>query len=322
MKGYLASRLLTTLIIVGGAIALLFALTLLVPGNLAATLLGPRATPEVIAAFNQRMGLERPVYERLVLFFGDVARGDLGTDIVSGRPILAMVWDVLPYTLALAFSAMGLAALLGIPLGAYAALHPNTRGDRLLAIASVSVIAIPNFVIAVFLLLVFSLWLDWLPVLGAGKPGDLQDQLLHLILPSITLALGWIGYLARLMRSSLLEVLGEPYIRTHRAFGLSERRVVYQYALKNASPPALATLGLGIGQLLGGAVFAEVVFARPGIGKLIVDAIGTRNYPVVQGAVLVVVALFVLTNLLVDLCYVWIDPRIRAQFNRWRGAQQ
>lgn len=310
---YLSGRLLTTALVVVGAVTLLFALTLLVPGNPASVLLGPRATPEAVAALAERMGLDRPLHERLLMFFGQVATGNLGTDVISGRPILTMVMDVLPFTVTLTIAAIGLAVLVGVPLGCYAATHPGSRGDRVAAVLSVSFIAMPNFVVAIFLLLIFSIWLDWLPVLGAGEPGDVLDQLVRLILPAVSLALGWVGYIARLMRSSLLEVLGEPYIRTARAFGIPDRRIVYKYALKNAAIPTVAILGLGVGRLLGGAIFAEIIFARPGIGTLVYDAILTRNYPVVQAGVLVVVLLFVLTNLLVDLSYAWLDPRLRPQ---------
>ncbi|NYZ11068.1 ABC transporter permease [Azospirillum sp. RWY-5-1] len=310
---YLSGRLLTTALVVVGAVTLLFALTLLVPGNPASVLLGPRATPEAVAALAERMGLDRPLHERLLMFFGQVATGNLGTDVISGRPILTMVMEVLPFTVTLTIAAIGLAVLVGVPLGCYAATNPGSRGDRVAAVLSVSFIAMPNFVVAIFLLLIFSIWLDWLPVLGAGEPGDVLDQLVRLILPSVSLALGWVGYIARLMRSSLLEVLGEPYIRTARAFGIPDRKIVYKYALKNAAIPTVAILGLGVGRLLGGAIFAEIIFARPGIGTLVYDAILTRNYPVVQAGVLVVVLLFVLTNLLVDLSYAWLDPRLRPQ---------
>lgn len=310
---YLSGRLFTTALVVVGAVTLLFALTLLVPGNPASVLLGPRATPEAVAALAERMGLDRPLHERLLMFFGQVATGNLGTDVISGRPILTMVMDVLPFTVTLTVAAIGLAVLVGVPLGCYAATHPGSRGDRVAAVLSVSFIAMPNFVVAIFLLLIFSIWLDWLPVLGAGEPGDVLDQLVRLILPAVSLALGWVGYIARLMRSSLLEVLGEPFIRTARAFGIPDRKIVYKYALKNAAIPTVAILGLGVGRLLGGAIFAEIIFARPGIGTLVYDAILTRNYPVVQAGVLVVVLLFVLTNLLVDLSYAWLDPRLRPQ---------
>jgi peptide/nickel transport system permease protein len=247
----------------------------------------------------------------MAIFFGHVLQGNLGTDVISGRPILTMVIEVLPFTVSLTFASIGLAVLVGLPLGAYAATHPDSIGDRIGAVLSVSFIAMPNFVVAIFLLLIFSIWLDWLPVLGAGEPGNYLDQLVRLILPSVSLALGWVGYIARLVRSSLLEVMGEPYIRTARAYGVSDTKIIYKYALKNAAIPTVAILGLGIGRLLGGAIFAEIIFARPGIGKLVYDAILTRNYPVVQAGVLVVVLLFVLTNLLVDMSYGWLDPRMR-----------
>ncbi|MSP48382.1 MAG: ABC transporter permease [Alphaproteobacteria bacterium] len=316
LSGYILSRLGTTALVVVGALTLLFALTLLVPGDPASVLLGPRATPEVIDDLRRRMGLDLPVWLRLLKFLGQVAQGDLGIDFISGRPILTMVLEVMPYTVTLAFASIGLAVAIGVPLGTYAATHPNTAADQALAVVSVGFIAVPNFVIAIYLLLIFSIWLDWLPVLGTGRPGDFWDQARRLILPAASLAIGWVGYIARLMRSSLLEILNEPYIRTNRAFGLSKAKVVYKYALKGAALPTIAILGLGIGRLLGGAIFAEIIFARPGLGKLIYEAIGTRNYPIVQGGVFVIVLLFVLTNLLVDLVYAWIDPRIRANLGK------
>ena len=177
---------------------------------------------------------------------------------------------------------------------------------------TVGAIAVPSFVVALYTLLLFAVWLRWLPAIGAGEPGDLGDQLRHLILPAFAIGLGWVGYLARLVRASMLEVMGEPFIRTARAFGLPQRMITYRYALKIAILPTVTLLGVGIGNLLSGAVFAEIVFARPGIGKLIYDMALTRNYPVVQGAVLVTTILFVLCALLADLLIAWLDPRVRA----------
>ena len=235
---------------------------------------------------------------------------------MSRRPVAALIFSVLPYTLILVFSAILLAVITGVPLGVYAATHRGSALDNVLAFVSVAFIAVPSFVIAIFLLLIFSIWLDWLPVLGAGQSGDWVDQGKRLILPTLALAFGWVGFIARLVRTSMLEVLGESYIRTSRAYGLSGRLITYKYALKNACIPTIAILGMGIGRLLVGAVLIEIVFARPGIGRLIYDAILVRNYPVVQGAVLVVVVLFVLINLLVDLSYSAIDPRIRRDMAR------
>lgn len=312
----IGSRLATTALVLVGAVALVFALTLVIPGNPAQVLLGPRATPEAVQAFSQAMGLDRPVAERFALFLWNVLRGDLGNDVVSGRPIVTMVAEVLPYTVSLTLSAIGLAILFGVPLGCYAATHPGSLIDRTAAAVSIGFIAIPNFVVAILLLMVFSVWLDWFPVLGVSRSGTLGDQLARLALPALSLALGWIGYIARLLRASLLDVLGEAHIRTLRAYGVAERVIVYKYALKLAAIPTVAVLGLGVGRLLGGAIFAEIVFARPGIGTLVYDAIASRNYPVVQACVLVVVGLFTLTNLLVDLSYAWLDPRIATAEDR------
>ncbi len=313
---YLASRFVTTVLIVFGAMLLLFTLSAVVPGDPASALLGPQATPEYRAQFIKDMGLDRPFHERLLVFFGNLLTGNLGTDILSGKPVWSIISSVLPFTFILTFAAIGLAVLLGVPLGCFAAIRRGSIFDHILAFISVAFIAIPSFVIAIFLLLIFSIWLDWLPVLGEGKSGDWLDQSRRLILPTTALAVGWIGFIARLVRTSMLEVMGENYIRTSRAYGLSERLVTYKYALKNACIPTIAILGMGVGRLLGGAVLVEIVFSRPGLGRLIFDAIATRNYPVLQGAVFVVVLIFVITNLLVDLSYSAIDPRIRRQAGR------
>ncbi|MBY0613056.1 MAG: ABC transporter permease [Beijerinckiaceae bacterium] len=311
MLRYFFSRLVTTVLIVFGAMLLLFLLTAVVPGDPAVTLLGPQASPELVKRFVSEMGLDQPIHVRLWRFFANVLSGNLGVDVVSGRSVWSLVLNVLPDTLILTFSAILLAVVTGVPLGIYAATHRGSLLDNVLAFVSVAFIAVPSFVIAIFLLLIFSIWLDWLPVLGAGRSGDFWDAARRLILPTLSIAATWIGFIARLVRTSMLEVLNEPYIRTSRAYGLSERMVTYKYALKNACIPTIAVLGLGLGRLLGNAVFVEIVFARPGLGRLIYGAISERNFPVVQGAVLVVVVLFVLINLVVDLSYSALDPRIR-----------
>ena len=281
---FLGLRIAAALLTMAGAILLLFVLIQFVPGDLVGILLGPRATPELRLAFAERMGLDRPILERLWLFFSHAASGDFGLDVISSRPILTIIVEVLPNTLELAFAAMVIGAGLGILLGCVAALRPGSRLDRLLGITSVAFITTPSFVVAIFLLLVFSLALHWLPVTGAGDPSRLGDRLAHLILPATALAIGWIGYLARLVRASLLEVLSEQHIRMMRAYGVPERRIVGRYALKLALVPVVAVLGLGIGDLIQNAVFAEIIFARPGIGSLLYNSIITRNYPLAQAA--------------------------------------
>ena len=305
---FLAARILTTVTVLVGAMLLLFALSAVVPGNPADTLLGPQASPEYARQFVAQMGLDQPIPIRLFRFLTALVQGDLGRDVISGRSVTTLVAAALPSTLILTATSILLAIVLGIPLGCFAALRPGSPFDQALAVVSIVFVAIPSFVVAIGLLLLFSTGLDWFPVL-AGDQGGAGA----LVLPVVALAAGWVGYIARLTRSSMLEVLGQPYIRTANAFGLPRRLVVGKYALKNAVIPTLAVLGLGVGRLLGGAVLVEVVFARPGLGRLVLDAINTRNYPVLQGAVFVVVLLFVLTNLLVDLSYAAIDPRLRQE---------
>jgi peptide/nickel transport system permease protein len=209
---------------------------------------------------------------------------------------------------------MSWSILLGIPLGCFSAMRPGSIFDRITAVLSVSVIAVPAFVIAIYALLIFSIGLHWFPAIGAGE--DPMDELYHLVLPSLAIGLGWVGYIARMLRASIMDVQGENHVRTARAFGLSEGKIIFDYVLRIAILPTLTVLGIGIGQMLSSAVFAEIVFARPGIGKLVYDAIITRNYPIVTGTVLVTTVFFVLVNLIADLFIAWLDPRVRLSLQR------
>jgi peptide/nickel transport system permease protein len=208
---------------------------------------------------------------------------------------------------------LGWAALVGIPLGCYSAIRRNSFLDKLTGVLSVGTISIPSFVVAVYVILLFSIELGWLPFIGAGEPGDPFDQALHLLMPGLALGLGWVGYLSRIVRASMLEVMSENHVRTARAFGLPELQIIKSYALRIAILPTITLLALAIGGLLSSAVFIEFLFARPGIGKLIVDAANIRNVPVVQGAVLTTVFLFTIAMLIADLLIVWLDPRARAK---------
>jgi peptide/nickel transport system permease protein len=314
MLTYSVKRIGLALVIVLVAMTLLFSMIYVVPGDPASIALGPRATPEMKAQLIVRMGLDQPLPVQLANFIGGVARGDLGVDVWSNRSVAAIILDALPHTLALTALGLGWSVALGIVLGCFSATHPGSWLDRAIGVLSVSAIAVPSFVVALYSLLVFAVALRWLPAIGAGEAGDPGDQLRHLILPAFAIGLGWVGYIARLVRASMLEVMGENYIRTARAFGLPERRIVYRYALTVAILPTVALLGVGIGNLLSGAVFAEIVFARPGIGKLIYDSVLNRNYPVVMGAVLVTTMLYVLATLIADLLAALLDPRVRANF--------
>jgi peptide/nickel transport system permease protein len=308
---YLVRRLLMALIVLLLAATLLSALVRFIPGDPAKIVLGPRASPALSERIRAEMGLNLPVPEQVARFVSNALRGDLGVDVLRRVPVTQLIGAALPNTLLLAVCSLAVAALIGIPLGVYAAAHRNTWADRLIAVLSVSFVALPTYVIGLVLLLVFAVQLDWLPAIGAGDWSQPGDVLAHLVLPAVTLAVVWVGYLARLVRASMLEVINSDYIRAAFAFGHSQRSAYYRLALRNALLPTVAILGVGLGNLLGGAVFAEVIFTRPGLGSLIYNAIEARNYPVVQGGVLVAAALFVLANLVADLCQRWLDPRLR-----------
>lgn len=309
---YLVKRIFLGVLIVVMAVTLLFCMIHLVPGDPARIILGPRATPEMIADISLRMGLDQPLAVQILKFFGNILRGDLGMDVITNRPVAAIVFGQLPYTLWLIFSAIIGAMLIGIPLGCYSAFHRNSLADRVTGIISVACITAPAFVVALYSLLIFAVTLKWFPAVGAGDKGDFWDQLSHLVLPAFAIGLSWVGYLSRLVRASMLEVLGDNHIRTARAYGLPESTIIYRYALKLAVLPTVTVIGVGMGFLLSAALFTEIVFARPGIGKLIFDSISTRNYPVVMGSVLISTILFVISTTLSDLVNAWLDPRIRA----------
>jgi peptide/nickel transport system permease protein len=287
----------------------------LIPGDPASVALGPRATEAMKEALAHPHGSGStglgPVLE---LLHRSAWRGDFGIEVLSERPVIDVVLDQLPYTLALIAGGITWSVGLGIPLGCWAAVKRGSLADRMVGVLSVAVIAIPSFVVAIYALLIFAVSLRWLPAIGAGEPGDLGDQLVHLILPSLAVGLGWVGYIARMVRASMLEVLEASHIRTARAFGLPENLITFRYALTIAILPTVTLLGIGVGQMLSSAVFAEIVFARPGIGRLVYDAILTRNFPVVTGAVLVTTVFFVLVNLIADLIIGALDPRVRSSF--------
>lgn len=309
---YVMQRLGLAVLICIVSMTILFSLVYVIPGDPATMALGPRATPAMKEQLRVEMMLDRPLPVQLGTFFGRVLTGNLGTDVWTKRPVTEIVVEALPYTIVLAVTGLGWAILIGLPLGCYSAIRRNSFIDKLTGVLSVSAIAMPSFVVSIYGLLIFAVGLQWLPALGAGERGDIVDQLLHLILPAFAIGLGWVGYLARLVRASMLEVMNENHIRTARAFGLPERTIVFRYALRLAVLPTVTLLGIAFGSLLSGAVFAEIVFTRPGLGRLVYDSVTNRNFPVVQGAVLVTVFLFVLCTLLADMIVAWLDPRVRS----------
>lgn len=311
MIAFVVKRLLLSAFVLVAAVAVMFVMIRAVPGDPVSVMLGPRATPELKAKLIEQMGLNSPMIVQIGHFFGNLLTGNLGVDIFSDRPVATIVFEQLPYTLELIFCAIFWSAILGILLGAYAAARRGSIADKMIAVLSVACVAAPAFVVALLGLLFFSVHLQWLPAIGAGDPDHFSGRLLHLVLPSVAIGISWVGYIARLVRASMLETLAEPYIRTARAFGLPEWRIVLVYAFRVAVLPVVTVLGVGMGFLLSQAVFTEIVFARPGLGKLVIDAITTRNYPVVMGGVMVSTLVFVCATATADIVNAILDPRAR-----------
>ncbi len=307
MFSLLLTRLVSALVVVLGVCTLVFLLIHLVPGDPVEAMLGENAQVADREALRQALGLDRPLGEQYLAYLQRLARLDLGLSFQDRRPVAAILGERLPATLELTLAALGLALLLALPLGVLAARHRGSPLDSGAMGLSLVGISIPNFWLGPLLILVFSLWLGWTPVSGREGPASL-------ILPALTLGTGMAAILARMVRGSILEVLGEDYVRTARAKGLSERRVLWGHALRNAWLPILTLIGLQLGGLLGGAVITETVFAWPGVGSLLVEAIQSRDYPVVQACVLLVSLSYVFVNTLTDLVYSWVDPRIH-----WRS---
>ncbi len=311
MRTYLVKRFFMTVLVLVLVTVYLTLLVHIVPGDPAKSLLGPRANPERIAKIRSAMHLDKSIPQQLGLALWSLARLDFGTDLFTGRSIGELIAAALPHTLILAWSSLSLAILIGIPLGVYSATHPDSWLDRFTAIISISFITVPSYVGGLFLLLLFAVKFQVMPAIGLGDKGNILDYIKHLILPATALAITWVGYLARLVRASLLEVLNQTYIRAEMAAGIPQRKIYYRYALKNAIIPTVAVLGVGVGKLMAGAVFVELIFTRPGMGTLLYNAIQARNYPVVRAGVLVVAFLFVAANLLADIVYTYLDPRIQ-----------
>ena len=298
------SRLISTLVVVFGVITLVFLLIHLVPGDPVEAMLGESATPTDQEALRHSLGLDQPLFTQWWQYISNLAHGNLGQSLYTREPISDMLLERFPATLELAFFGLLVAVLLALPLGSIAALRKDSIYDNGAMVFSLLGVSIPNFWLGPMLILLFSLTLGWLPVSG-------RENWLSLILPAITLGTALSAILARMVRSTLLEVLNEDYIRTARAKGLGETGVVLNHALRNASLPIITVLGLQLGTLLGGAVITEIIFAWPGIGQLTIESIQRRDYPVVQACILLISLSYVLVNTLTDILYAWLDPRVR-----------
>lgn len=312
MSRYLFGRVFHMVLVLFGISVVVFVMLKLTPGDPAATLLGIQATPAELARVQRAMGLDRPWVVQFGIWFGNLLRGDLGVSYISRKPVAELIATRFPATLELTILAMLLAAMIGIPAGILSATRRYSGLDYSITSLALFGVSMPSFWFGILLILLFSLYLGWLPASGyAAIQRGLWEHVKHLLLPALSLGLFLSGSLARFTRSSMVDTLAQEFIRTGRAKGLSERVVIYRHALKNAMIPTVTVLGLQFGFLMGGAVIIEQVFAYPGVGWLALIAISQRDYPVVQGVVLVVAAVFAVTNLLVDVAYTWLNPRIR-----------
>ena len=333
MRSYAIRRTLTILPVLLGVSILVFGFVHLIPGDPAVTMLGERATPEKVAAVKQRLGLDQPIYEQYLIYMGKVVRGDLGISIVRGDPVLPDLLRRFPATVELATAAILLAVLFGVPVGIACAVWRKSVVDNVSRIGALAGVSMPIFWLGLMLAWFFGVELRWLPTGGrldsmtaSFEPwtnfvildailkrdwGVLRDALRHLILPAIALATIPLAVVARMTRASMLEVLSRDYIRTAEAKGLRQASVVLHHALRNALLPVLTVIGLQVGSLLAGAILTETIFSWPGIGRWVYESIESRDYAIVQGATLFIAVIVVTVNLLTDLLYAAVDPRIK-----------
>lgn len=290
----------------------IFMLLRLVPGDPAVVLAGPDASPEVLDAVRHELGLDQPLLVQYISWIGDVVRGDLGHSYVSRISVWEMLRLKLPATIELTLASFGLALAFAVPTGIIAGVKLRSKTDISISTFTAIGLGLPNFWIGILLIMLFTLVLDWLP--PGGRVEFSRDPVLaakHLVLPAITLAIPQAAILSRFIKAAVVDILHEDYVRTARAKGLVERRIVWSHVIRNAMIPIVTVMGMQFGRLLGGAVIIESVFTWPGVGRMMLDAIGTRDYALIQGGLLVLVTLFVLINLLTDISYGFFDPRVR-----------
>src|SRR5579875_2954307 len=308
---YAGRRLLLTVPVLLGMSIFVFAIIHLAPGDPVQAALGLSYSAHAAAVLRHQMGLDQPIVTQYFTWLGNALHGNLGQDLISHQPLTSLLSQRLPVTLELTLLSMGLAVVVAIPLGVAAAQRPGGLLDRCATGITLLGISVPDFVLGTLLILLFAAALNWLPpqdlVPFSQDPGD---NLRHLVLPVIALALAEVAYITQTTRASMLETLGQDYIAFLRAKGIREGAIAYRHALRNAAIPVITVVGVQFGTLLGGAIVVENVFSLPGVGKMIVDAVSTRDYPIVQGGVLVIALIFILINLLTDLLYTVLNPRI------------
>lgn len=311
MGRYLLKTIMWIIPTLFGVVTIVFFLIHLTPGDPALAILGSHATAEAIQELRKSLGLDQPLYLQYLRFLGNLLKGDLGRSLVTEQPVLLETLRPFPYTIHLALAGVVISLLVGIPVGVISAVRRNTFLDYSMRAASISGVSIPVFFLAIILLWIFSYHLKWFPIIGVGDTSSWWSLLYHLVLPATTIGISMAVLIMRLTRSCMLEVLGQDYVRTARAKGLAEKSVIMVHALKNALLPIVTVVGLYMGQLLGGAILTETVYARQGVGKLLMDAILARDYPQVQGTVLIFASAVIFVNVIVDILYRFLDPRIK-----------
>jgi peptide/nickel transport system permease protein len=312
VTAYILRRVLATVPTMGLVAVFVFLLLHVTPGDPAAIIAGDNATPQNIAAIRERLGLDDPLWQQFIRWFGALLQGDLGVSMFSNVPVATLIVQRMEPTLSLALLSIALAVALAITAGVLAAWKAGGPVDRLVMGFAVFGFSVPVFVVGYLMIYVFAIELRWLPVQGYRPIGDgVGAWLRHLIMPATALGLAYVALIARITRASMLEVLAEDYVRTARAKGVATRPLLLKHALKNAAVPIVTVIGIGVALLISGVVITETVFNIPGIGRLTVDAINKRDYPIIQGVILVFSAVYVLVNLIVDILYTVFDPRIR-----------
>ncbi|MBN9409950.1 MAG: ABC transporter permease [Burkholderiales bacterium] len=312
MGGLILKRLLATVPIMLIVATVVFLLLRLSPGDPARVIAGEMATEEAVADIRRDLGLDQPVLTQYLRWMGQLARGDLGHSVISRKPVTELIVARLPPTLSLALSAITLTLLMAIPFGVLAAWYHGRWVDRAITATAVLAFSVPSFVIGYLLILAFSVKFTWLPVQGFRAPGDgLLEWARHLVLPTLTLATVYVALITRITRASMLDILGEDFVRTARAKGVTERFVLFRHALRNAAVPIVTVVGVGVTALISGVVVTETIFNIAGVGRLIVDSVLARDYPVVQGTILFFSFAYIFVNLAIDVLYVLLDPRIR-----------
>jgi len=311
MSGFVLRRLGFAVVTLFAVLTIVFFIVRILPGDPAMVILGDQASMEAIEQLRARLGLDRPLPVQYIEFMAGVLTGDWGVSMVSGRPVIQEILKVLPSTLELTFVSLVLGAVIGIPLGVWSAVKRNRLPDYVTRLASLLGLSFPAFVSAVLLLLVFAIQLRWFPVISSGHGTTLGERLRDLALPAINLGLIMAAYITRVSRSSMLEVLGQDYVRTARAKGIEFATIIWRHCLRNSMIPVVTVVGLYLGILIGNSVLTEIVFNRPGLGKLIVGALNQRDYTMLQGMMVIYTFIVVAVNLATDLTYGLIDPRVK-----------